>query len=93
MVIGAVKLYMHANWVHSLKEKRMIVKSICSKVRNKYNVSIAEVEEQDKHQIIVLGFAAVTGDIAQADSIIDHVLNFIESNTEGEIYQVEREIL
>lgn len=93
MVIGAVKLYMHANWVHSLKEKRMIVKSICSKVRNKYNVSIAEVEEQDKHQIIVLGFVGVARDIAQADSIIDHVLNFIESNTEGEIYLVEREIL
>lgn len=93
MVIGVVKVYIHTTWVHSLKEKRMIVKSISSKVRNKYNVSIAEVDEQDKHQIIVLGFAGVAGDIAQADSIIDHVLNFIESNTEGEVYQIDREIL
>lgn len=93
MVIGVIKIKIHTTWVHSLKEKRMVVKSICAKVRNKFNVSIAEIEEQDKHQIIVLGFATVAGDNAHADSIIDHVLNFIESNTEGEILQIEREII
>jgi uncharacterized protein YlxP (DUF503 family) len=69
----------YAPWVHSLKEKRMIVKSICAKVKNKFNVSIAEVEEQDTHQNIVLGFACVAGEASMADSMIDHVLNFIES--------------
>ncbi len=70
----------------------MVVKSLCAKVRNKFNVSVAEVEEQDIHQIAVLGFAAVAGDRAQADSILDHVFNFIEENTEGEIVGVERDI-
>lgn len=83
----------HAPWVHSLKEKRMIVKSICAKVRNKFNVSIAEIEDQDRQQIIVIGFAAVAGNMAQCDSIIDHILNFIEGNTEGEIFEIEREVL
>ncbi len=71
----------------------MVVKSLCTKVRNQFNVSVAEVEEQDIHQIAVLGFAAIAGGRAQADSIIDHVLSFIEENTEGEIVGIERDIL
>lgn len=93
MVTGTAKITMYAPWVHSLKEKRMIVKSVCAKVRNKFNVSISEVEEQDTHQSIVLGLACVTGDAAFADSVIDHVLNFIEEITEAEIVDVKRELL
>ena len=93
MVIGAVRITIHVPWVHSLKEKRMIVKSLCAKVRNKFNASIAEVDAQDVHQTIVLGFACVTSDSAHADSSCDTIINFIESNTEGNIQGIEREIL
>jgi uncharacterized protein YlxP (DUF503 family) len=93
MIIGAVKIKIYAPWVHSLKEKRMIVKSLSAKVRNQFNVSIAEVEEQDIHQMIVLAFACVTGVAAHADSICDNVINFIESNTQGNIISIERELL
>lgn len=93
MIIGTAEIKIHLPWVHSLKEKRMVVKSICAKVRNQFNVSVAETDEQDIHQIALIGFASVAGDKAQADSIIDHVLNFIEKNTEGEILSIEREII
>lgn len=93
MVIGTASIKIHLPWVHSLKEKRMVVKSLCAKVRNQFNVSIAEIEEQDIHQIAVFGVAGIAGDRIQADSIIDHVLNFIESNTEGEIIAIDREII
>jgi len=93
MVIGTMKMNIHIPWAHSLKEKRMVVKSLCAKARNKYNISVAEVDKQDLHQIIVLGIACVAGDNAQADSILDHVINFIESNTEGEIIKIERDVL
>lgn len=93
MVIGVVKIRIHTPWVHSLKEKRMVVKSICAKARNKFNASVAEIEEQDLHQITVLGLACIAGDAAHADSIIDHMVNFVESNTEGEIVSIEREII
>lgn len=79
--------------MHSLKEKRMIVKSICTKVQNKFNVSIAEVDEQDTHQTIVLGLACVAGDMNLANSIIDKVLNFIEQSTEAMVTNVEREMI
>lgn len=93
MIVGKIKIKIHIPWSHSLKEKRMVVKSICAKIRNRFNVSIAEVEEQDTHKIIVLGVSYVTTDNAQADSIADHVVNFIESNTEGDIFNIERGIV
>jgi uncharacterized protein YlxP (DUF503 family) len=93
MIIAAARIRFHMPWVHSLKEKRMVVKSLCAKVRNQFNISIAEVDEQDIHQIAVLGIAGVAGDRAQADSIIDHVLNFMEDNTEAEILSIDREVI
>lgn len=93
MIIATCTISMRASWVHSLKEKRMIVKSLCSKVRNKFNVSIAEIDMQDMHQSIFIGIAAIAGDSAHADSIIDNVINFIESITDAEIISVERELI
>ena len=91
MIVRVLKIKIHIPWSHSLKEKRMVVKSICAKVRNKFNVSISEVEKQDMQQIIVLGISFVTTDHSQADSIADHVINFIDSSTEGDIISIEKE--
>jgi uncharacterized protein YlxP (DUF503 family) len=93
MIIGIIKITLYAPWVHSLKEKRMVVKSICGKTSAKFNVSISEVEHQDVHQTIVIGAACVTNDVSHCDSILDNVLGFIENNTEAEIVKVEREII
>lgn len=93
MIVGTIIIKIHLPWVHSLKEKRMVVKSICSKVGNKFNVSIAEVDEQDIHQLAVIGIACVTSDLAHVDSTMDHILNFVEGSTEGEIINIEREIM
>jgi uncharacterized protein len=91
MIIGTGKVYLHANWVHSLKEKRMIVKSITAKVQNKFNVSVAEIEDMDLHQSIVIGLACVSNSTKLANSVIQSTINFIESNTEAELldYQIE----
>ena len=72
MTILALRIRLHAPWVHSLKEKRMVVKSLLAKLRNKFNVSAAEVDEQDIHQIIVIGLAAVAAHQAQADKSLWH---------------------
>ena len=47
MEIATITFRLHAPWVHSLKEKRMIVKSITAKIQNKFHVSAAEIDEQD----------------------------------------------
>lgn len=91
-MIAFAEITLHAPWVHSLKEKRMVVKSLVAKLRNHFNVSAAETREQDVHQTIVIGIAALAGDTAQADSILDHAIRFLEENTEAEITNVSREI-
>ena len=91
-MIGTAEIKLYAPWVYSLKEKRMIVKSLIAKTRNKFNVSIAEIAEQDTHQTIVLGLACVAGSVSHSDSIIDNVISLIESSTEAEITDIIREI-
>ena len=93
MMVGTITITLHAPWVNSLKEKRTIVKSICAKVGNKFNVSIAEIDAQDVHQTIIIGIACVGNTINLLDGILDKIINFIESNTEAEIMVVDREIL
>lgn len=83
---------LHAPWVHSLKEKRMIVKSLIAKLQNKFHVSAAEVDEQDTHQIIVIGVAAIVPHNAAADSLMGKISMFVEENTEAAIVDEEREI-
>ena len=91
MIVGTVTIKLYAPWVHSLKEKRMIVKSIIAKTKNKFNVSIAEVNEQDKHQTIILGIACVADTVGLPDSIINNVITFVENNTETETLYIKRE--
>ncbi len=93
MVIGTCVVYLTAEWVFSLKEKRMVVKSVIEKAKHKFNISIAEVDRQDLHKNIVIGFACVTNERAHADSIIENVINFIENNTDAVIDRIETEIL
>ena len=92
MRIAVMTFRLHAPWVHSLKENRMIVKSIIAKLQNKFHVSAAEIDEQDVHQIIVIGVAAVVPHNAMADSLMEKMSLFVEENTEAEIIDEEREI-
>ena len=92
MRIAAITFRLHAPWIHSLKEKRMLVKSLIAKLQNRYHVSAAEIDEQDTHQIIVIGVAAIVPHNAMADSLMDELSLFVEENTEAEIIDEQREI-
>jgi len=93
MIIACMTFTLRAPWVHSLKEKRMIVKSLASRLHNRFNVSASEIDEQDTHQIIVIGVAAIAPHSAMADSIMEEISAFVEENTDAEIIGEEREIL
>ena len=92
MKIAAMTFQLRAPWVHSLKEKRMIVKSLLAKLQNKFHVSAAEIGEQDTHQLIVIGVAAIVPNNALADSLMDEISLFIEENCEAELISEDREI-
>ena len=92
MKIAVMSFRLYAPWVHSLKEKRMIVRSMIAKLQNRFHVSAAEIEEQDTHQIIVIGVAAIVPHQAMADSLMDEISRFVEENIEAEILDEAREI-
>ena len=93
MRVATMVFRLRAPWIHSLKEKRMIVKSLIAKLWNRYNVSAAEIDEQDTHQIIVIGVAAIVPHSAFVDSLMEDIYFFVEENSEAEIIDEEREIL
>ena len=92
MMIAAVTFRLHAPWVHSLKEKRMIVKSLIAQLQNRFHVSAAEIDEPDTHQIIVIGVAASVPHNAIADNLMEEISQFVESASEAEVLEEMREI-
>ncbi len=92
MIIAVMTFRLHAPWVHSLKEKRMVVKSLTTQLQSRFHVSAAEIDEQDIHQIIVIGAAAIVPHHALADSLMDEISQFVENATEATLLEETREI-
>lgn len=79
MVIGVCTIYLNIPANHSLKGKRQVLKSLIARVRNDFNVSIAEVEQQDAWQSAILGVACVSSDPGYAHGLLTKVVQAISS--------------
>jgi uncharacterized protein YlxP (DUF503 family) len=77
----------------SLKQKRGVVSAIKQRVRNKFNVSVAEVGGQDTWQVAVLGLAAVSEEAQDARVRLERAIDFIEDLHLAEVTDQEVEIL
>lgn len=69
---------LHLPGCHSLKDKRQVVKSIMARVRQRFEVAIAEVDEQDRWQIAQLGVSCVSNSSQHVDEILGRVRRYIE---------------
>jgi len=78
MFVGVLKLTFHIPHARSLKEKRSVVRKFRDRVRARFDVSIAEVGEQDLHQKAQFGVAVVSGDAAVCDSVLEQVARAAE---------------
>ena len=70
----------------------MVVKSLITQLQNRFHVSAAELDEQDAHQILVIGVAAIVPHNAIADSLMEKISQFVESASEAEVWEETREI-
>ena len=70
----------------------MVVKSLITQLQNRFHVSAAELDEQDTHQIIVIGVAAIVPHNAIADSLMEKISQFVESASEAGVWEETREI-
>lgn len=92
MVVGMCLVDLHlTGQPGSLKGKRMILRSIITTLRTKFQVAIAEVGSQDLWQRASLGIACVAGAQAQANSVLDHLLHWMEGDRRVEIIHSELE--
>ena len=93
MIVAAGRVELHVHGSHSLKEKRGVVQSIKQRLRNRFNVAVAEVGGQDTWQIAVLGLATVAEEAQDARLRIEAAIDFIVSLHLAEVIDQEVEIL
>jgi hypothetical protein len=93
MIVGICHLDVIIPENHSLKGKRQVIKKIIDRVRNRFNISIAEVGDNELWQRSQLGISLVGNDRRFVNSYLDRVVNFIEAMNIVDIAHSELEIL
>jgi uncharacterized protein YlxP (DUF503 family) len=92
MHIGTLRIEVLLPAAHSLKDKRQVIKSIIETTRQKFNVSIAEVDDLDLWQRATLGLACVANDGRYVNQILDKVVDTLESNPLIDVADVQMEM-
>ncbi|HEX7101019.1 MAG TPA: DUF503 domain-containing protein [Nitrolancea sp.] len=83
MILGTAQLTLHIPDAQSLKDRRRVVKSIVQRVRNRYDVAIADVDKQQQWQAATLGVVAVANSSQYVETVVQQVINFIEQNLQS----------
>ena len=93
MIIGccSIKFYLHGN--RSLKGKRQVVRSIKDRLKRNFNVSVAEVGDQDNRQSLHIGISAISLDRPYMDGLLTKVADAIDRMSLAEITDCETEII
>ena len=78
MNVGVSQITLHLPGCHSLKYKRQVIKSVTARIRQQFEVAIAEVDEQDRWQIAKLGVSCVSNSSQHIDEVLERVQHFIE---------------
>jgi uncharacterized protein YlxP (DUF503 family) len=92
MTIGTLRLSFFIREARSLKDKRHFIQSFKEKARNKFNISIAEVDDQDSWQVAVFGVAVVGTDGRFVQSVLTNIVNFASQFSPMELTRHEMEI-
>ena len=92
MFVGVAQVELFIPESGSLKSKRFVLKSIKTKIRNKFNVSVAEIDNNDKWQRSSIGLAVVSNDRKIIDNMLNQILNFIENDFRLEVIDHSIEI-
>ena len=92
MVIASVTWELNLPECSTLKEKRSILRSLKDRLRNKFNVSVAETAFQDLHKRAQLTIALVASNGRYAESVLDKMDSFVERNGKALIVSVQKRV-
>ena len=90
MFVGTLQLDLLLGDVHSLKEKRSVVRPIVAELQRKFNVSAAETNSADLHRRSGIGVAAVSGDRGHLVDVLDAAERLVAARPEVELLSVRR---
>ena len=93
MVVGILQLRLMIRDAQSLKDKRRIVRSLRDRIRNRFNVSVSEVDSLDQRQQATLGIALATNDRVFADQVLAKVVDLVRATPGAVLVDYETEIL
>jgi uncharacterized protein len=93
MIVGICTVELFIPDGHSLKDKRQVLLSLKDRLRDKFNVSVAEVGDQELWQRAVLGIACVANEGSYVNQVLDSALNLIRSVPTVEMTQSHIEML
>ncbi len=94
MNVGILKIHLRLPENLNLKGKRHVVKSIISRIQNKFNVSVAETDDNDLWQLATIGIACVSNDGRFTNQELSKIVDFVrECRLEAELLDYETEIL
>ena len=85
MIVAVSIFEIHIEHAQSLKEKRMVVKSLRDKLRSRFEISAAEVGMQELHQRARLAISFIALDQAGADAQLEKIIAFVESNIDARL--------
>ena len=93
MIVGSLRVRLMVRESRSLKDKRQVVRSIKDRLRNGFNISIAEVEAEDHRQLAVLGMAMVSNDTQHVKAAFEQIVAALRAHPIAEFldHQVEVE--
>jgi len=92
MIVGCIRVRLLVREAKSLKDKRRVVRSIKDRLRNAFNVSVAEIDSQDHRQLIVLGIAMVGSDSRELTSALDRIVDALRGHPVAELLDYQREL-
>lgn len=93
MIVGAAVVELHIHGSQSLKQKRGVVRSIVQRVRNRFNVSVAEIGGQGTWQVAVLGIVTTGSDRRRVRELLQRTLVFVEDLHLAEVTGGDFELL
>ena len=76
----------------SLKDKRQVINSLKERIRNRFNVSIAEVGDHELWQRSALGVAVVSTTVQHCDEVLSKIVNFIEADHRVQLLDYQTEV-
>jgi uncharacterized protein YlxP (DUF503 family) len=92
MTVGSLRVRLLLREARTLKDKRQVVSSIKDKLRQRFNVSVAEVEAQDNRQLAVLGFAMVANEAGHVRTALQQIVEALRSHPVAEFLDYELEL-